>query len=50
MVGRGNLGPLGNVLHVNHSFLYTFVINTVGVTVRVLISLLFPVNCSYINL
>lgn len=50
VVGRGNLEPLGSILHVNHALLYTFVINTVAVTVHVLISLLFPVNCSYINL
>lgn len=33
MVGRGNLGPLGSILHVNHPCLYTFVIHTVAVTV-----------------
>lgn len=38
-------------LHMNHSsFLYTFLINIVAATVCFLISLMFPVNCSYLEL
>lgn len=38
-------------LHMNHSlFLYVFLINIVAATACFLISLLFPVNCSYLEL
>lgn len=38
------------VRHLFVSILYLFVINFVAVTVHLLISLQFPVNCSYLNL
>lgn len=36
-------------LHVNHSLSYTFVVNIVAVAVCFLVSLPFPINCSYLK-
>lgn len=42
-------GSAESISHVNHSLLYNFVFDIVTVVVHFLISLLFPVNCFYLN-